>query len=190
MLERLPYVISKQQAQAKARLLDCHARARPARNSATLTSPPRVQYVEELWRKKQSDVMRFLLRIRCWQYRNGKAITRCSRPVRPEKARHVGYKAKQGYVVYRVRVRRGDRKRPVSKVCCRCCLCCCLCLCLLLLVLAAGGCCRLAVQHRVVRPAQRVTVKHATSMLHLTGCKSELLHALPVSAAQHLRLYC
>lgn len=75
-----------------------------------------MQYVEELWRKKQSDVLRFLLRVRCWEYRNGKAITRCSRPTRPEKARHVGYKAKQGYVVYRVRVRRGNRKRPVSKV--------------------------------------------------------------------------
>lgn len=60
--------------------------------------------------------MRFLLRVRCWEYRNGKAITRVSRPTRPEKARTVGYKAKQGYVVYRVRVRRGNRKRPVSKV--------------------------------------------------------------------------
>jgi large subunit ribosomal protein L15e len=27
----------------------------------------------------------------------------------------MGYKAKQGYVVYRVRVRRGGRKKPVSK---------------------------------------------------------------------------
>ncbi|KAL9979199.1 hypothetical protein ACROYT_G016828 [Oculina patagonica] len=35
--------------------------------------------------------------------------------MRPDKARRLGYKAKQGYVVYRVRVRRGGRKRPVSK---------------------------------------------------------------------------
>ena len=27
----------------------------------------------------------------------------------------MGYKAKQGYVVYRIRVRRGGRKRPVPK---------------------------------------------------------------------------
>ena len=27
----------------------------------------------------------------------------------------MGYKAKQGYVIYRVRVRRGGRKRPVPK---------------------------------------------------------------------------
>ncbi|RMZ78521.1 hypothetical protein DV737_g3791, partial [Chaetothyriales sp. CBS 132003] len=31
------------------------------------------------------------------------------------KARRLGYKAKQGYVIYRVRVRRGGRKRPVAK---------------------------------------------------------------------------
>lgn len=28
----------------------------------------------------------------------------------------MGYKAKQGYVIYRVRVRRGGRKKPVPKV--------------------------------------------------------------------------
>ena len=27
------------------------------------------KYISELYRKKQSDVMRYLLRIRCWQYR-------------------------------------------------------------------------------------------------------------------------
>ena len=27
------------------------------------------KYMPELYRKKQSDVMRYLLRIRCWQYR-------------------------------------------------------------------------------------------------------------------------
>ncbi|KAK4480621.1 hypothetical protein RD792_013699 [Penstemon davidsonii] len=36
-------------------------------------------------------------------------------PTRPDKARRLGYKAKQGYVIYRVRVRRGGRKRPVPK---------------------------------------------------------------------------
>lgn len=44
-------------------------------------------------------------------------VHRASRPSRPDKARRLGYKAKQGYVIYRVRVRRGGRKRPVSKVC-------------------------------------------------------------------------
>lgn len=99
------------------------------------------RYMQELWRKKQSDVMRFLLRVRCWQYRQLSNLHRAPRPTRPDKARRLGYKAKQGerwapempvparegpscwycvfvhtgYVVYRVRVRRGGRKRPVPK---------------------------------------------------------------------------
>lgn len=42
-------------------------------------------------------------------------IHRASRPSRPDKARRLGYKAKQGYVIYRVRVRRGGRKRQAPK---------------------------------------------------------------------------
>ena len=75
-----------------------------------------LQYVEELWKKKQSDVLRFLLRVRCWEYRQLPGVVRLTRPSRPDKARRLGYKAKQGFVVYRVRVRRGGRKRPVHKV--------------------------------------------------------------------------
>ena len=73
------------------------------------------KYIEELWRKKQSDVLRFLLRVRCWEYRQLASIVRVNKPSRPDKARRLGYKAKQGVVVYRSRVRRGGRKRPVSK---------------------------------------------------------------------------
>ncbi|KAJ2927142.1 hypothetical protein H1R20_g9943, partial [Candolleomyces eurysporus] len=73
------------------------------------------KYVGELYKKKQSDVLRFLLRVRCWEYRQLKVIHRASRPSRPDKARRLGYKAKQGYVVYRIRVRRGNRKKHVPK---------------------------------------------------------------------------
>jgi len=71
------------------------------------------KYLEELWKKKQSDVMRFLLRMRAWEYRQHPAVVRASRPSRPDKARKLGYRAKQGFVIYRVRVRRGGRKRKV-----------------------------------------------------------------------------
>merc|ERR1712087_28821 len=70
---------------------------------------------QELWRKKQSDTVRFLLRVRCWEYRQLPVIHRASKPSRPDKARNLGYKAKQGYVIYRVRVRRGSRKKQLSK---------------------------------------------------------------------------
>ncbi|KAI9753815.1 MAG: hypothetical protein M4579_004996 [Chaenotheca gracillima] len=74
-----------------------------------------LKYVEEIHKKKQSDVLRFLLRVRCWELRQLNVIHRASRPSRPDKARRLGYKAKQGFVIYRVRVRRGGRKRPVPK---------------------------------------------------------------------------
>ena len=73
------------------------------------------KYLEEIWKKKQSDLMRFVLRMRTWEYRQLPAIHRCSRPSRPEKARKLGYKAKQGFFIYRIRIRRGGRKRPVAK---------------------------------------------------------------------------
>merc|ERR1712062_742372 len=73
------------------------------------------KYMQELYRKKQCDVMRFLQRVRCWQYRQLSTIHRASRPTRPDKARRLGYRAKQGIVIYRVRIRRGGRKRPVPK---------------------------------------------------------------------------
>ena len=45
------------------------------------------KYMEELWKKKQSDVMRFLSRVRVWEFRQLPAINRATRPSRPDKAR-------------------------------------------------------------------------------------------------------
>lgn len=73
--------------------------------------------MQELYRKKQSDVMRYLLRVRVWQYRQLTKMHKVPSPSRPDKARRLGYRAKQGYVIYRIRVRRGGRKRPVPKGC-------------------------------------------------------------------------
>jgi large subunit ribosomal protein L15e len=59
--------------------------------------------------------MNFILRLRTWEYRQLAVIHRASRSSRPDKARRLGYKNKEGYIIYRVRVRRGGRKRPVAK---------------------------------------------------------------------------
>jgi large subunit ribosomal protein L15e len=72
-------------------------------------------FINEIWRKKQSDIMSFLLQIRAWEYRHLPAVSRIIKPSRPEKAKKLGYKSKPGFVMYRVRIRRGDRKKPVSK---------------------------------------------------------------------------
>merc|ERR1712007_80337 len=53
--------------------------------------------------------------VRCWQYRQLTKVHRAPRSTRPDKARRLGYKNKQGYVIYRIAMRRGGRKRPVPK---------------------------------------------------------------------------
>merc|ERR1711959_515512 len=73
------------------------------------------KYLRELWNRKQSDVMRFLQRTRAWEFRQMPTIHKATKPTRPDKARRLGYKAKQGICIYRVRVHRGGRKRPVHK---------------------------------------------------------------------------
>jgi large subunit ribosomal protein L15e len=72
-------------------------------------------YINELWKKKSSDVMHFVQRLRSWEYRHQHTITRCTKPTRPEKARMLGYKKKHGFSVFRVRVRRGNRKAPCHR---------------------------------------------------------------------------
>uniref|UniRef100_A0A8D0QSV8 Ribosomal protein L15 n=1 Tax=Sus scrofa TaxID=9823 RepID=A0A8D0QSV8_PIG len=73
------------------------------------------KYIQELWRKKQSDIMCFLLQVRCWQYHQLCAFHRAPCPTRPDRASRLGYKAKEGYVIYRICVHRGGRKCPVPK---------------------------------------------------------------------------
>mmetsp|Transcript_63351 Transcript_63351/g.104669 ORF Transcript_63351/g.104669 Transcript_63351/m.104669 type:complete len:205 (+) Transcript_63351:80-694(+) len=75
-------------------------------------------YMQHMWNKKQSDVMRFSQRIRCWEYRNSHRMVRVPRSTRPDKARRMGFKKKQGFCIWRVRVRRGGRRRPVAKGIC------------------------------------------------------------------------
>jgi hypothetical protein len=81
------------------------------------------KYLEELWRHKQSDALRFLLRVRAWEYRQRPNIMTVHRPSRTDKAHRLGFKAKQGYVIVRAGVRRGGRKRQNHRgkrrsVCC------------------------------------------------------------------------
>ncbi|KAL8282731.1 hypothetical protein RB597_010124 [Gaeumannomyces tritici] len=98
-----------------SKFLSPHFRQHHEKKKPNAAKMGALKYVEELQKKKQSDILRFLLRVRCWEYRQLNVIHRASRPSRPDKARRLGYKAKQGYVIYRVRVRRGGRKRPVPK---------------------------------------------------------------------------
>ncbi len=73
------------------------------------------RYIGEFWRNRNSLEFKELMRARIIQWRREGAITRVEKPTRLDRARALGYKAKQGYVIVRARVRRGGRrkKRPV-----------------------------------------------------------------------------
>lgn len=49
---------------------------------------------------------------RLMKLRKAPTVERLEGPTRPDRARRLGYKAKQGFTVVRVRVRKGKRKRP------------------------------------------------------------------------------
>lgn len=69
------------------------------------------KYVSQSW-KRPRDTFGELWRRRLEQWRSEPVVTRASKPLRIDKARALGYKAKQGFIVARVRVRKGMRKRP------------------------------------------------------------------------------
>lgn len=49
-------------------------------------------------------------RVRAWK--KGNTVQRADKPVNPVRARELGFKAKTGYFVYRVKTKRGKRIRP------------------------------------------------------------------------------
>jgi large subunit ribosomal protein L15e len=67
--------------------------------------------VSELW-KRPKENLGSLWRERLIRWRKERVITRVERPTRIDRARRLGYRAKQGFVVARVRVKRGKRKTP------------------------------------------------------------------------------
>lgn len=65
------------------------------------------QYLRAEW--KNPDVK--VLRERMVAWRAGEAIVKVEKPLRLDRARSLGYKAKRGVIVVRVRVKRGGHKR-------------------------------------------------------------------------------
>ncbi|MBI2451544.1 50S ribosomal protein L15e [Candidatus Pacearchaeota archaeon] len=69
-------------------------------------------YLREAWKKPSREI----LHGRMIEWRASDAITRVEKPLRLDKARALGYKAKKGFVVLRVRLMRGGRKRERAGV--------------------------------------------------------------------------
>ncbi|MFW9922406.1 MAG: 50S ribosomal protein L15e [Candidatus Thorarchaeota archaeon] len=74
------------------------------------------KYVGEFWQKRKSPEFKALQQQRFIEWRKDSTIVRIERPTRIDRARALGYKAKQGYVLVRIRIRRtGLRKSRPSR---------------------------------------------------------------------------
>lgn len=68
-------------------------------------------YVREAWKKPDETEVKALLWNRMQQWRREAPVTRIERPTRIDRARSLGYRAKQGIIVARVSIRRGGRRK-------------------------------------------------------------------------------
>ena len=73
------------------------------------------KYIAEAWAKHEKSYVDQLMRQRLIEWRGQSVITRVERPTRLDKARKLGYKAKQGFVLARVRIRRGGMRKQRPK---------------------------------------------------------------------------
>jgi large subunit ribosomal protein L15e len=74
------------------------------------------KYISKAWRNPRKSYVRDMMRRVAERWRKEPAIIRVEAPTRLDRARRFGYKAKQGFVVVRVRLRKGGARkiRPVS----------------------------------------------------------------------------
>jgi len=69
----------------------------------------------EEWAKPEKSFVDELMRQRLIEWRKQQTVTRAERPTRLDRARKLGYKAKQGFVIARTRVRRGGLRKVRPK---------------------------------------------------------------------------
>ena len=64
-------------------------------------------YLREAWKKPDKKI----LRERMIDWRKSQAITKVDKPLRLDRARALGYKSKKGFIMIRVKLKRGGHKR-------------------------------------------------------------------------------
>ena len=73
-----------------------------------------LKYIKKFYQDKPEEVKR-ILKERIIEWRKGKAVVRIAHPIRLDRARALGYKAKKGYIVVRARLLRSKRQRPLIR---------------------------------------------------------------------------
>jgi len=74
------------------------------------------RHLQQAWKKPSESYVQSMMRKRVITWRRQPVIVRIDKPTRLDRARRLGYKAKKGFVVVRVRVRRGGRRKPRPKM--------------------------------------------------------------------------
>lgn len=72
-------------------------------------------YIRDAWKNPKEGITGELRWKRLPKWREEPAIVRVDNPTRLDRARSIGYKAKEGYAVARVRVRKGNRRKQRFK---------------------------------------------------------------------------
>ncbi|MCX8179224.1 MAG: 50S ribosomal protein L15e [Candidatus Aenigmarchaeota archaeon] len=62
--------------------------------------------------RRDKKLMKELVRQRLIEWRRQPRFVRVDKPLKPDRARELGYKAKQGFVIIRARILKGGRDRP------------------------------------------------------------------------------
>lgn len=70
-----------------------------------------LKYVRDLW-KKPKENLGDIWRERLIAWRKEPVTVRIANPTRPDRARSLGFRAKQGFIVVRQKVSRGGHRRP------------------------------------------------------------------------------
>jgi len=73
------------------------------------------KYIAKAWKKPEESFVKELMWQRAIEWRKQPTIFRIERPTRLDRARNLGYKAKQGFVIARVRVRRSGMRKTRPK---------------------------------------------------------------------------
>ncbi len=70
------------------------------------------KYLSEMYKKPEKYGINELIRRRLMEWRKEPGIVRIEKPTKLHSARKFGYKAKQGFIVVRVRIRKGALSKP------------------------------------------------------------------------------
>ncbi|MGQ4890960.1 MAG: 50S ribosomal protein L15e [Candidatus Njordarchaeia archaeon] len=73
------------------------------------------KYIKEFWANKSSETFQELMRERYLKWRREPAIVRVERPTNLWRARNLGWKPKLGYIIVRVRIRKGGQRKERAR---------------------------------------------------------------------------